>query len=187
LCCISNIRPILCPNISFITGKAETFNFCSSYMQNKISRNLSVEQQLILRINNSLLRRTHSCRRKIYLNSYWHKKTGTSYFIIKFAYNITHLEKHTRVLLSSHQIFLNFLVFLFLFITYFLLCFVSFLFLLIILISFLFVLILMDDITMLIVTETVSSLIRSLYEWWLKIYSESVFQGLKYSLKGFFF
>ena len=113
MCCISNIRPILCSNISFITGQTETFHFCSSFMQNKIARSLSAQEQLILLINNPLLRRTHSCRRIIYLNNYWRKETGTSYFITIHAYYLTHMEKHTTELLSSLQFFLNFWVFLF--------------------------------------------------------------------------
>lgn len=182
--CISNIRPILCSNTSFITGQTETFHFCSSYMQNETARSLSVEQQLILRINNPLLRRTHSCRRITYLKSYWRRKTGTSYFIIILAYYLTHLEKHTTVLLSILQVFLNFLGFIFhsfiliLFITYFLWRFASFHFLLIIFISFLFFPFLMDDIMMLIVPETVSSLIRSLMYDELKFIWKVPFKGL---------
>jgi hypothetical protein len=86
----------------------------------------------------------------------------------KIYHIVSYLEKHTTVLLSSLPVFLNFLVFLFhyiiliLFITYFLLRFASFHFLLIIFISFLFFPFLMDDITMLIVAEMVSSLIWSL-------------------------
>lgn len=153
----------------------------------KIARKLSVEQQLIIRINNPLLCSTHSCRRIIYLNSYWRKKTGTSSFIIILAYNLVHLEKHTTVLLSSLQILINFLVFL-------VHCFISILFITCLLwnlASFHFSLIIfiyflsqgwydIDRNWDGIVVDKIAD------EWWIKIYLENAFQGLKCCLKMLF-
>lgn len=112
LCSISNIRPILGSNISFISGRVGTFHFWSFYTENTIFGNLSLEKQLILRITQSLLRTTHSCRRTSYLNSYWHKKTGTYVILYHHTSVLINISGKTTVLLSSLQVFHNFLVFL---------------------------------------------------------------------------
>ena len=139
--------------------------------------------QLILLINNPVLRRIHSCRRKIYLKSYCHKKRGTSYFIIILAYYLTHMEKHKSAPLEpsgashvygfSRSFFYSYSLYYFLPLAFWFFPYFTYYFHFVF--SFPFP---MDDIMMLIVTETVLSLIRSLMSDELKFIWKVPFKGL---------